>query len=224
MLFHASQLPQYSDPNWQDRFIGIYSSTMNSDELSREWYEAKAQVQTPRDGYVDVGIGVSALGLSLAVLLACHHVRRLREIGRLASPSSPTSFLWISALSWLSFVPAYWAELYFTQWRGDYPYWADSIGIPAFGALAFGALGLPVVLAGAAVVTRFGAFPALLCARPLLGRPLILSAGLTVPAILAATVLWSALVSEPFLVPSALLVIYLLLSGRAVISHHERAA
>jgi hypothetical protein len=215
VAWSGARLPAYTDPNWDHRFVGIQASVENSDQLSAQWYAAKAEVETPRHRRLDLGMGLVALGLSVAALFALRGVRSLRDAPRLRSPATRAAFFASAALAWLSFIPAEWLWLGYTQWRGDYPWWADSIGIPVAGVLFFGLIGLPVVLAGAAIALRGATLPVPLSTRPVFGPPFLVCTGLIVAGTLALVVLLSAIGSEPFLVPSALLTLYLLASARA---------
>jgi hypothetical protein len=215
VIASVAKLPAYTDPTWQDRFLNVDVSLENSDELSAEWYAAKAAVETPRHRRLDLGMGLVALGLGVAALFALRGVRYVRDLMSLKSPSTRRRFYAFAALTWLSFIPAEWFWLDYTQGRGDYPWWADSIGIPAGSVLIFGVVGLPVVLLGVALALREASLPVSLWSRPVFGPPYGVCVGLIVAAILAPLVLVSGVSAEPFLVPSALLTLYLILSGRA---------
>jgi len=215
VIASVAKLPAYTDPTWQDRFLSVDVSLENSDELSAEWYAAKAAVETPRHRRLDLGMGLVALGLGVAALFALLGVRSARDLIALGSPSTRPRFYTFAALTWLSFIPAEWFWLDYTQGRGDYPWWADSIGIPAGGVLLFGIVGLPVVLLGVGLAIRGASLPVTLWSRPALGPPYGVCIGLIVAAVLALLVLVSGVSTEPFLVPSALFALYLIVSGRA---------
>ncbi|MCL4686713.1 hypothetical protein KJ059_18395 [Myxococcota bacterium] len=215
VIASVAKLPAYTDPTWQDRFLNVDVSLEHSDELSAEWYAAKAAVQTPRHCRLDLGMGLVALGLGVAALFALRGVRSARDLTSLRSPSTRRCFYSLAALTWLSFIPAEWFWLGYTQGRGDYPWWADSIGIPAGSVLVFGIVGLPVVLLGVGLAIRGAPLPVELGSRPTFGPPYVVCVGLIVAAVLALLVLVSGISAEPFLVPSALFTLYLVLSGRA---------
>lgn len=209
------KLPVYTDATWQDRFLEVEMSLENSDELSAEWYAAKAAVETPRHRRLDLGMGLVALGLGAAALFALRGVRSVSDLVSLKSPATRRRFYILAALTWLSFIPAEWFWLDYTLRRGDYPWWADSIGIPAGSVLVSGIVGLPVVLLGVGLALRGASLPVALWSAPAFGPPYVVCVGLIVAAALALLVLVSGISAEPFLVPSALFTLYLILSGRA---------
>jgi len=221
----GAPLPSYTDPNWQHRFLDMdLSRVEDTHELTSQWYAAKAAVETPRHRLFDLGMGIAALGLAIALLFVFQRVRSIRGIGSLQSPSNRCGFLAMAAITWLSFVPAEWFWLGYTLERGDYPWWADSIGIPVYEVGVFGIVGLPVILLGAAVALRGTVLPVNLWSRPLVGRSYIVAAGLIIAGLLAFGVLVSGIIGAPFIVPSALFALYLLLSGRAAAAVRERRA
>jgi len=215
LVISAARLPAYTDPTWQDRFVTFTVSPENSDQLTARWYAAKAEVETPRNSRLDLGMGLVALGLTIALLFVVGQVRSLQDLSSLRSPATRRRFFVLAGLTWLSFVPAEWFWLYYTMARGDYPWWADSIAIPAFGALVVGIVGLGVVLLGVALALRGAALPVRLWSPPASGPPYFVCIGLIATAILALLVLLAGIAAAPFLVPSALFTLYLILSGRA---------
>jgi hypothetical protein len=224
VISFGESMPGYTDPNWQRRFADVDFALENSDSLTAEWHAAKAKVETPRNRLLNLGMGVIAFGVGLALLFALTHVRSFRDLGSLKSPATRYDFLALSALVWLSFIPAEWSWFGYTLDRGDYPHWADSIGIPMYAVQTFGQNGLPVVLLGVLITLRGTTLPVELWSRPVLGRAYVVNIALIIAGILALLVLLSGVVSQPFLVPSALFTLYLLLSGRAAAAVRGRRA
>jgi hypothetical protein len=225
VITFGESMPAYTDPGWQRRFADVdFTAVKDFDSLTTEWYAAKLEVETPRNRLVDLGMGFIALGVGFALLFALTHVRSFRDIGSLRSPSTRYSFLALSAVVWLSFIPAEWNWLGYALSRGDYPHWADSIGIPMYAVQTFGQNGLPVVLVGVLITLRGTTLPVKLWSRPILGRAYVVNIALIIAGILALLVLLSGVVSQPFLVPSALFTLYLLLSGRAAAAVRGRRA
>jgi hypothetical protein len=212
----GASMPAYTDPNWQRRFADVdFAAVENFDSLTAEWYTAKAEVETSRNRLLDLGMGFVAFGVGLVLLFALARVRSFGDLGSLQSPATRYGFLALAAVAWLSFIPAEWYWLGYTLNRGDYPHWADSIGIPMNAVKIFGQIGLPVVLLGVVVTLRGTVLPVRLWSRPILGRSYVVNIVLIIAGILALLVLLSGVVSQPFLVPSSLFTLYLLLCGRA---------
>jgi len=225
LISFGVSMPAYTDPNWQRRFDEVdFATVKDFDSLTSGWYAAKVEVETPRNRLLDLGMGFIAFGVGLGLLFALTHVCSFGDLGSLRSPTSRYGFLALSALVWLSFIPAEWYWLGYTLSRGDYPFWADSIGIPMYAVQTFGQTGLPVVLFGALVTLRGTTLPVKLWSRPILGRSYFVNSVLIIASILALLVLLSGVISQPFLVPSALFTLYLLLSGRAAAAVRGRRA
>lgn len=216
LISFGEPMPAYTDQNWQRRFADVDFGTVNDfDSLTAQWYAAKVEVETPRNRLLDLGMGFIAFGVGLGLLFVLTHVCSFRDLGSLRSPATRYGFLALSAVVWLSFIPAEWYWLGYTLSRGDYPHWADSIGIPMHAVQTFGQRGLPVVLLGVLVTLRGTTLPVKLWSRPILGASHVVNVVLIIASILALLVLLTGVISQPFLVPSALFTLYLLLSGRA---------
>lgn len=211
----GARFPAYTDANWGSEFLGAHASIENHNELSDRWFAAKAAVETPRHSRLDLGLGLVALGASVAILLALGRVRYVRDIATIQNPSTRRGFYAAASVTWLSFVPAEWWWLSHTQSRGDYPPWADTIAIPAGGALLLGMIGLPVVLTGVAIALRRATLPVPLWSGPVVGPPYFVCIGIVTAIVLAILVLILSVSSQPTHVPSAMFRLYLLLSGRA---------
>lgn len=171
---------------------------------------------------MDLGMGLAALGVGLAMLFAARGVRSFKSLASLRSPPSRRSFYFSATLCWLSFIPAEWLWLVYTQRRGDYPWWADSIGIPGFSVLFFGLIGLPFVLLGVAIALRGAQLPATLWAKPYFGPPYVVCSILWAAVLLTLLFLWAFLFAGPPTVIPLLGTLYLLLSGRAAATSRGR--
>jgi hypothetical protein len=217
LLAVGAQLPVYSNPEWNTKYL-VEVSLETSRTLSEEWYRDQREARTLHIPLVDGGLGLTMLGVSLAILLGYLRVKSWEDLGSLHTPSSPLAWQMFAVTTWLSFVPAEWASLYYTSHRGDYPWWADTIAIPAFGAAVLGVVGLPLVILGVKVCIRGRRLPAALWRRPLIGNPWLLGT-----AVLAVTALMFLIVVDSvqhnFLaVPSAVMAGCLLLCCRAAVA------
>jgi hypothetical protein len=212
----SAVFPEYSDPHWSEPVLEASERVgADYDSLTTMWYARKAEAETPRRRLMDVGAGVAALGASVALLFAARRVRSWRDVFGLDSPSSRTGFVALAALVWLSFIPAEWLWLDYTLRRGDYPWWADSIGIPMSQTQVFGLWGAPIIVIGAVLAVWGATLPVKLSARPIFGRSYLVAPLLIIMSILSLDVLVSGVFADPFIVPPALFTLYLLLSGRA---------
>lgn len=93
---------------------------------SREFHALRAEFETPAKRLEDYGLSVALM----AALLACARPLRRQVIKLRSAP-------WTAAL--LGFVAsavtvaAEAAQLFLDAWRGEFPWWADSLGIPLAG-------------------------------------------------------------------------------------------
>lgn len=214
----ANQMPRYHDPDWAARFMSVDVTLQNTDALSEEWYAAQDLALTNRDRLFDAGLGIASLGLSILGMLAILGVRNAVDLQAIMTPR--TSHIWyLTALAgWFSFVPAAWAYLVYTLERGDYPWWGDTIAIPAAGAVFAAFCGVPIILLGVYLSTRRAILPVRLWARPILGRSWLLGVGALVAAILFAVLLVDGVLANCFMVPSSMIMLYISLSCRASVA------
>jgi hypothetical protein len=220
LFAYGANLAPYHDPNWDEQILD--QSLMMADQprafvdsLTAAWQAARAKAQTGRNEHMDLGAGLAALGVSMVLLFLFRRVRSWRDFSALESPSSRVGFVALAAVIWLSFVPAEWYWLGYTQSRGDHPWWADSLAIPMSQILAFGLFGLPIIILGAWFAVRGTVLPVRLWTRPVVAQSYVVAPLFIVAAVVALTVLLSSIVAAPFIVPSTLFAVYLLLSARA---------
>jgi len=220
----ATQMPRYHDPKWADRFLGAEITRENADALSEQWYAAQEKALTSRDRFFDVGMGVAALGLSIVSLLAFVRVKNVVDLQALMTPRAPRTWYFTAVVGWLSFVPAVWGYLLYTYKRGDYPWWADSIAIPAAGAVFTGFWGVVIVLWAVYLSTRRATLPVRVWARPILGRAPLVGTGALLAAALFLVLLVNGVLANFFTVPSSLAMLYISVCCRAASATPARAA
>jgi hypothetical protein len=226
---YGSRFSEYTDPNWEQPFLkqdwtnrldtAFHASTNGNretfDTMSDEWFAAKAKAQTPRNQCFDLGAGLIVLGISMGILFVAKRVHHISDLACLTTPKTRRSFLVLATMVWLSFIPAEWVFYNYTLDRGDYPWFGDEIAIPCFGVLILGLIGLPFVLLGVVIALRSSHLPLAIFSRPIFSRPYIVSFALWIAAVLAVAVMVFGVIMQPPIVPSALMTLYLILSGRA---------
>lgn len=215
VLHRGAQLPLYHDANWEAPFQGVSINLDNASELSSKWYQAQAKARTLRAPLLDLGFGLAALGLSLLGLLTFLRVNGPKDLAAVVTPREPRAWYAAALISWFSFVPAQWAYLYYAFDRGDYPWWSDNIMIPGAGALFLAVLGAPVVILGVSFCIRARQLPVPIWTRPFLGGSWVASTLALLGLLLATLVLGEGVRENCFTVPPTVVVIYLLLCGRA---------
>jgi hypothetical protein len=228
VMVYGSRFPEYSDPNANALLNDASWFTMTNKNVDSEvveeygddavaavWIAHKRALETARNACFDLGGGIIALGIGSALLFAVNGVRKWRDLRRLSGPKTSGRFYLFAALTWLSFIPAEWCYYIYTEARGDYPPFADSIAIPMGMRFVFGVLGLPMVLFGVWIAINGTRLPAAIWSGSLFGRINLISAGIWIALILAMLVLTMGVTTRPPIVLSSLFTIYLLLSGRA---------
>jgi hypothetical protein len=117
------------------------------DERWREWYDQTARLETPRKTLHDLGIGVSAFAVVLAVL----HFTFGFPLKRSRTPKKKWMFILVYLLALAAQVPASVYYLGHRQSRFEYPPWGDSIIIglfqTVFGCAVFAVIGSLLFLA-----------------------------------------------------------------------------
>ncbi len=140
------------------------------------------------------------------------------------TPRASRTWYLTAVVGWVSFVPAVWAYLLYTYKRGDYPWWADSIAIPAAGAVFTGFWGVLIVLWAVHLSTRRAILPVPLWARPVLGRARFMGILALLGVVLFSVLLVNGVLANFFTVPSAMVMLYISLCCRAASVPPGRAA
>lgn len=106
---------------------------IQSDEweaFKKQYFEDLKKLRTPRNQLLDTGHSLVSLGISLSLFMIYFRIRRLSDLRFLQTPKSSREFLkWINLSLFSSIISSY-IYYNYTFIRGDYPAFADSIGIP----------------------------------------------------------------------------------------------
>ena len=119
MLAYAMALPPYTDEN---AFQRKYGDMKEGD--SAAFYALRNEMLTPKYKLQDYG--VSTLLLSGLVALR-------RRIWQMTTPRSTLPIVAAALLAPILAAAAFVFDLFQGQDRGDFPHWADSLGIPLMG-------------------------------------------------------------------------------------------
>jgi hypothetical protein len=136
------------------------------------------------------------------------------------TPRSTGRFYVFATITWLSFIPAQLFWLSHIDAREDAPF-VDNMAIPIESTLiaGFGIIGLPVVLFGVWFVTRRKSLPVPAWSA---SAPSLAKVAVWIALILAIVVTVGCVITEPPLIPSCVLTVYLLLCGRAIAVSPDR--
>jgi hypothetical protein len=117
-------LPYYKDQKSADDLIG------NSYDMEKsDYYKKEAELRTNKVTFMDLGSGLAIASMTILFFLLVTKVKTFPDFKNTRTLNKKTLF--ISAnLVWLLLLPGtYWYYI-FRGGRGDYPPFADSIGIP----------------------------------------------------------------------------------------------
>jgi hypothetical protein len=94
-----------------------------------EYYKQEAELRTHKVIFMDLGVGISIASIVILGFLIFKRAKTFSDLIQIKSINKTTIFI-ISNILWLILIPGtYWYYL-FRGGRGDYPPFADSIGIP----------------------------------------------------------------------------------------------
>lgn len=119
MLAYAMTLPAYTD---EKAFRQRYAE-MNAGD-SAAFYALRDEMLTPKYKLQDYGVGALLLSGVLALR---------RRIWRMTTPRSTLPFIAAALLAPVLEAAAFVFDLLQGQERGEFPHWADSLGIPLMG-------------------------------------------------------------------------------------------
>ena len=120
---YSKRWPYYTDEKAMKHLSdGDYDLSKKA-EYEQAWYTGMRKLTTPRKRYADLGVGLMGWGLGFAgISVGVALYRRKVEERR------QRFFFNAWCVSWLVTIPgAFWYYGYHA-FRGDYPWWADSIG------------------------------------------------------------------------------------------------
>lgn len=238
LIEQAASMPEYIDqtkaeshlrawPPALDGFEKSYESVRSEvHEFTVEWSRKLHELRTSKWDTHELSRGLLSLSLSLIAITAWFGLLDIRALSKMETPKSLASVISLSMLAWLIqplFVYQFLSE---EVSRKFHPVWADSIGFILFPFTGFIVTFVPVLLLLVWLTFRRRRLPARLWVwnrfRPIWSSVWTMLFAVICAPFLAA--LSGAVVSGPFTyVPTFLLILYLLLSARAVIVHSERA-
>jgi hypothetical protein len=124
LFSYSLTLPYYKD----QKLAGELMSNSHYMEIA-DYYKKDAEIRTNKVTFMDLGSGLAIASLTILLFLLYTKVTTFKDLKNNKTLTKSTIF--ISAnLVWLLLLPGtYWYYI-FRSGRGDYPPFADSIGIP----------------------------------------------------------------------------------------------
>jgi len=126
-LFSYSQtLPYYKDQKAADDLLN-----RSYDIDKQEYYKKEAELRTSKTTFMDLGTGIAIASGTILLFLLLTNMRTFADFQNLKTLNKLTTFVRAN-LVWLLLIPGTFWYYTFHGGRGDYPPFADSIGIPIF--------------------------------------------------------------------------------------------
>ncbi|MBT2559096.1 hypothetical protein J7E24_14995 [Hymenobacter sp. ISL-91] len=186
-------------------------------DYRKTYYAAEKAWRTNRNDWLDTGSGVAISSLTVLLFLRANRVQSWKELRRTKTVSKTRFFVWLNVGWALLFVALYW-YYYYRGFRGDFPPFADSIGIPLMYGQAALLMGWLVSNALFLLALWPAQLPALLFEQPrhYARLTVLVEAVVFLPLMFASLyAVFSVLDGDHLTIPVALLFVYLLLVLRA---------
>ena len=209
--YNALSDPRLNAPSWMDEIKNGKSDQAVFDR----WFAMRASSETGRRRCNDIAIGLFVAGITLACIWLVNDIRSPADLRRLSTPATRRKFYSLATWVWLSFIPAEWLFYFYALAQGDFPYFGDAIMIPMVSELILGLIALPFILIGVRIATSRASLPQKVFSMPFFGSRPFVAITISVCIVLDLYVLVIGIDGRFFIVPSAIMTLYLLLCGRA---------
>lgn len=208
----------------QPRFRDAASWPWVTDGDSPAFFAAAERNRTVEGRIADVGVGLASLALSLAVAAAALRAHSWGAICALATPSRKWFIVVFANVSLLGLFYGEWLRIVRDEIRGEYPPWADSLGIPMSWLISAWKHAAPILTFGLVVCLWRARLPAILWQRPV-GWWSWTSTLVICGLIALETIVLTQAVQfgEAFAIPGHVAMVYCLLCGRAAASSRQAA-
>jgi hypothetical protein len=140
--FAFSMAPYKDEKLFMERYLGMSAGQ------SKEYWALRDEMLTPRFQLQDYGLTFVAIGLLTALVL--------RRRAHVSAPNSRAALIVIALAAPFVTVAGYVFDLLLAATRGEFPHWADSMGIPLSG-VPFQLL-LLLIWAGAHLIFLWGSY------------------------------------------------------------------
>lgn len=129
---YSLTLPYYNNQKLADKLIDNYYNNEPSENhniTKSDYYKKEAELCTNKVMLIDLGAGLSIASATILIFLILAKIKRFEDFKRLKTSTKTTAFI-AANLGWLALIPATYWYYFYRLGRGDYPPFADSIGIP----------------------------------------------------------------------------------------------
>ena len=124
LFSYSLSLPYYRDQKSTDNLL---NNAYNINK--REYYQKEAELRTNKIMFMDLGTGIAIASGIIFLFLLLTKIKSFSDFKNLKTFNKVTVFIGAN-LAWLLLIPGTHWYYMFRGGRGDYPPFADSIGIP----------------------------------------------------------------------------------------------
>lgn len=133
LVFYSLTIPKYTDENRHQALIDMYYEG----KITKDVYCQKmSQITTSKVLITDISNGIVSFSLFGLVLSVISKVKEWKDLKKLKTQNKFKTFI-MANIAWLLLIPNTFFYYYYRSLRGDYPPFADSIGIPIMQQTAF---------------------------------------------------------------------------------------
>ncbi len=131
LFAYSETLPYYKDQKAADNLIG---NSYNMDKS--DYYKKEAELRTNKVTFMDLGSGLAIASATVLLFLLFARIKTFSDLNKLQTFNRVKIFT-TANLVWLILLPGTFWYYSFRGGRGDFPPFADSIGIPIITQISF---------------------------------------------------------------------------------------
>jgi hypothetical protein len=131
LLIYSLTMPYYTDSKKADELL----TGVNSLD-KKEYYKKEAELRTNKVKLMDFGAGLAIASGTVLLFLLSFKIKEISDFNKVKTMNKIMVFI-SSNLIWLLLIPGTYWYYTFRGGRGDYPPFADSIGIPLMTEIPF---------------------------------------------------------------------------------------
>jgi hypothetical protein len=145
MFTYSLFMPYYTDPNAKAKLDNstqeIDFSGENYLKYKENYYAEIAKIKTNKILLMDLGAGIAIASITILLFLYKQQVKTIADFNALQSMNKNAIYIYANII-WLALIPGTIWYYTFRAMRGDYPWFADSIGIPLMQSIPVFVMGL----------------------------------------------------------------------------------
>ena len=133
MFSYSLYLPYYTDQNAKEKLENkneeMNFSGENYIKYKENYYAEIEKIKTNKISLMDIGTGIVIASITILIFLYKQNIKKTGDFKKLNSMNKNSIYIYAN-LIWLILIPGTIWYYTFRGMRGDYPWFADSIGIP----------------------------------------------------------------------------------------------